>query len=56
MPDDTQLSRVNYSGVASLSGRGVSRSATAPSVVLLRANQRFANDWPQPIVNIRWLA
>jgi hypothetical protein len=19
------------------------------------ANQRFANDWPQPIVNIRWL-
>jgi hypothetical protein len=20
------------------------------------ANQRFANDWPQPIVNIRWLA
>jgi len=20
-----------------------------------RANQRFANDWPQPIVNIRWL-
>jgi hypothetical protein len=21
-----------------------------------RANQRFANDWPQPIVNIRWFA
>jgi hypothetical protein len=22
---------------------------------VIGANQRFANDWPQPIVNIRWL-